>query len=357
MDYNITYRKKDKGIQVIISYKVNGKWKQKSKQGFKKKNDAKRAADKLLDDLKCNIENSLNTDYGNITFKDFTIMFLEHEILYKEPGTIRSYRFALNRFKELNDLELSKINTMQIQTCVDNMIKTGLASSTTKLYVSKLNTIFSNAIKPYNLIAKNPVDGIKILKSKKQEKIKALDKAKLKDLLGKINYKKYYIASLIAATCGLRIGEILGLTWADIDEINSTLTVNKQWKKLKSGNWGFGSVKSKNSNRVVPISPNTLKELKSFKKNSVTDIHNRIIVCADSINLSRGLRDCYKRNGYDISIHDLRHTYATMLIGNGVDFKTAAKLLGHTVEMTMKTYAHVNDDMINKATNLIEKIF
>ncbi len=158
----------------------------------------------------------------------------------------------------------------------------------------------------------------------------------MKDLLGKITYKKYYIASLIAATCGLRIGEILGLTWADIDEINSTLTVNKQWKKLKSGNWGFGSVKSKNSNRVVPISPNTLKELKSFKKNSVTDIHNRIIVCADSINLSRGLRDCYKRNGYNISIHDLRHTYATMLIGNGVDFKTAAKLLGHTVEMTMK---------------------
>ncbi len=142
----------------------------KKQTGIKKKNDAKRAADKLLDDLKCNIENSLNTDYGNITFKDFTIMFLEHEILYKEPGTIRSYRFALNRFKELNDLELNKINAMQIQTCVDNMIKTGLASSTTKLYVSKLNTIFSNAIKPYNLIAKNPVDGIKNFKKVKNKK-------------------------------------------------------------------------------------------------------------------------------------------------------------------------------------------
>ena len=63
------------------------------------------------------------------------------------------------------------------------------------------------------------------------------------------------------------------------------------------------------------------------------------------------------RQGYNISIHSLRHTYATLLIQNGVDFKTAAALLGHNVEMTMKIYSHVNNDMINNAKRVIEKIF
>ena len=58
-----------------------------------------------------------------------------------------------------------------------------------------------------------------------------------------------------------------------------------------------------------------------------------------------------------MSIHELRHTYATALISNGVDFKTVAKLMGHDIEQTMKTYSHVTDDMLNNATKLLSKIF
>ena len=57
--------------------------------------------------------------------------------------------------------------------------------------------------------------------------------------------------------------------------------------------------------------------------------------------------------GFNITIHSLRHTYATNLIANGLDFKTTAKLLGHTVEQTMKTYSHVNDDMMDNARKII----
>nr|WP_033051155.1 tyrosine-type recombinase/integrase [Clostridium botulinum] len=58
-----------------------------------------------------------------------------------------------------------------------------------------------------------------------------------------------------------------------------------------------------------------------------------------------------------ISLHELRHTYATLLISSGIDFKTVAKILGHDVEQTMRIYSHVNDDMMKKATNIIENIF
>ncbi|SFC21403.1 Phage integrase family protein [Clostridium uliginosum] len=64
----------------------------------------------------------------------------------------------------------------------------------------------------------------------------------------------------------------------------------------------------------------------------------------------------FKKLGFNITIHELRHTSATKLIV-GIDFKTAAKLLGHYVKETMKTYSHVNDDMMQRATDLIGKIF
>ena len=61
--------------------------------------------------------------------------------------------------------------------------------------------------------------------------------------------------------------------------------------------------------------------------------------------------------GYDVTVHELRHTFATILIQNNVDFKTAAKLLGHDVEQTMNTYSHVNDEMLERAKNVIQKFF
>lgn len=67
------------------------------------------------------------------------------------------------------------------------------------------------------------------------------------------------------------------------------------------------------------------------------------------------IRTKYNKLGYNISIHTFRHTYATNLIMNRLDFKTTARLMGHTVEMTMKTYSHVNDEMLIRATKIINE--
>lgn len=359
MEYNITYRQKDKGIQAIISYKIDGSWKQKSKQGFQKKADAKKWALNMADELKEEIalNKSLNLEYKELIFKDFIDMYKKHEILYKEYGTVRSTKFAVAKFTSLNDLTMNSITSLHIQSCVDAMVREGLNPSTIRLYVTKLTTIFNTAVQTFKIITSNPVNQIKVPEIKENNKQKALTKLELNNLLGKITYKKYWLTSLIAATCGLRLGEILGLQWNDIDFKGATLKIDKQWKQLSDGNWGFGTVKSNNSNRSVPIPRNTLIALKKYKKEFPTDLNNRVILYSDTVNLSREMKKNYIKAGYDITIHDLRHTYATMLISNGVDFKTAAKLLGHDIEQTMKTYSHVNDDMLDKATNIANSIF
>ncbi|UZW13238.1 site-specific integrase [Clostridium pasteurianum] len=359
MQYNITYREKDKGIQFIISYKDNaGKWKQKSKQGFKTKGAAKTAADKMLDALKEDIKKNINTDYENITFKEFKDIYMDHLALYKQHNTIIIYNQALKHFESLYDIKLNKINTMEIQMCVDEMVKSKLKYSTINTYVIRLNAIFNAAIKQYKAISSSPLDNVELKIDKEESNKKAITKEQFDMLISKTKNFKYKVIFLLAGTCGLRLGEILGLTWDCVDFKRAELTINKQWKNIAKGKTGFGELKSKNSYRTVPIPVKTvLPVLQEFKKNYPTDIHNRVITYKYIQGLSHLFKSHFKKCNLDISIHELRHTYATLLISNGTDFKTAAKLLGHDVEQTMRTYSHVTDDMKAKATDTINKIF
>ncbi|KEI16950.1 integrase [Clostridium novyi B str. ATCC 27606] len=357
MDYNITYRQKDKGWQFIISYKDNmGKWKQKSKQGFKTKKDAKPAAEKMLKELKNTTKNvPVNNDLIKVTFNQLTTIYLDHITLYKEYHTVKSYKNCFSKFKDLNNKRIKEIKKHDIQSIVDKLLKEHLKYSTVKKYVGILNMFFIYVKDDLNLIFELPTVNIKIPKEKEYSNKIALTKKQLNKLLKELQDNKYYMVAFIAANTGMRLGEVLGLTWDSIDFKRSSITVNKQWKVLRTRKSGFGSLKSKNSYRTIPLSPNTLKELKNYKKNNPTDINNRVTPFNAS-SIDKYLNPKLKELA-GITMHELRHTYATALISNGVDFKTAAKILGHTVEMTMKIYSHVTDDMMKKATIIIENIF
>lgn len=353
MQYNITYREKDKGIQFIISYKDSlGKWKQKSKQGFKTKREAKIAADVALSKLKQN--ENLSSEFEGITFGEFSKEYLEHTKLYREYKTIQSTQTVLNRFTELNDIELSKITNLHIQKIVDKLSIEGLNPNTIKYYLKKLTIIFNAAKNQYNIISTVPTKNIKTSKSKDINK-RALTESEVTKLLESLENTKYYLLIFIAVNTGMRLGEILGLTWNDIDFKNNIISVNKQWKKLKDGSWGFGELKTKNSNRLIPISKSVSKVLIKFK--NIINIDNRVVEFKKKDSVISVLNKLLKKQGYDITIHELRHTYATKLIANGLDFKTVANILGHDVKETIKTYSHVNDDMLSRAKNLIENIF
>lgn len=356
MDYNITWRKKDKGWQCIISYKDStGKWKQKSKQGFKTQKEGKFYIDKTVKELESTVKNCINIDDGKKTFKEVTDMFLDHINLYKEYYTVKSYRNCFSKFKLLNDKKIKDIQKYDIQNIMDSFIREGLKCISIETYLRRINVFFKYVRDDLNLIIELPTANIKIPKDKENINKKALNKKDLKTLLKNLKNNKFYIVAFIAANTGMRVGEILGLTWNDLDEINLSLNVNKQWKVLKDKKSNFGTLKSKNSYRDIPISANTLKELKNYKKNNPTDINNRIAP------FNRASIDKYLnpklRELAGISIHELRHTYATTLISNGIDFKTTAQILGHTVGMTMRTYSHVNNDMMKKASDTISKIF
>ncbi|MCR1952359.1 site-specific integrase [Clostridium sp. DSM 100503] len=355
MNYTITYRQKDKGWQFIISYKLNGKWKQKSKQGFKTKKEAKPFAEKTLKDLKKQLKNINSIQVESLTFKSLHYNFIEHIKLYKEFNTIKGYKNAYSCFSTLENYEVDNIKNIDIQKCIDNLIKKELKNATIKSYISRISLEFEYYIETYNPIYINPTKKLKLPINKNTTIKKALTKKELDHLLKKLKNNKFYIVAYIASNTGLRCGEILGLTWLDLDEKNLTLSINKQWKLLKNGYYGFGELKSKNSNRTIPVSKEFVKTLKEYKLLTPISFDNRIAPFNNS-SIEKYLNPKLKKYS-DISIHELRHTYATLLIHNGVDFKTIAKILGHDIKQTLDTYSHVTDDMMNLASKKIEKIF
>ncbi|WP_338630452.1 site-specific integrase [Clostridium baratii] len=362
MDYNITYREKNKGIQVIVSYKDNlGRWKQKSKQGFPNtregKKKAKQEADKILQKLKEDYKNFSYNEFTGITLGEFIEYHLKHMEIHLEANTVLSYRTGLKHFKPIFNLEMTKVRYIDIQECLDLLVKQGYKYTTLCNYLQKIKYIFNVAINKYDLPIKNPTTKLTIEKEKNPSTKRALTNSELEELLDKTTNIKYYTVIFLASRCGLRIGEILGLTWADIDFNNSTLSINKQWKLLKDNTFGFGNLKSKNSNRTIPLTPNMISELKQIKKYSVYNIDGRILDYTNTRIATTLINKYLKRKGLDISIHELRHTFATNLISNGIDFKTAAQILGHDVEQTMKVYSHVTDDMMKRASELMKNIF
>lgn len=360
IDYNVTYRKKNKGLQCIISYKdVNGKWRQKSKQGFKAQKDANPYIKKTVAELErafINKDSIISSDYDSITFKQLSDEFIEHEKLYKEYNTTRNHEIALKSFTVLNNRKVASLKKIDIRKCFDEIVGK-LKHSTLEKYLQVIKLLFAYYIDNYDNNFSIDLN-IKIPKDKVPTVKKALTKAELDKLLKskRLLKSRFYIVAYIAANTGLRCGEILGLTWNDIDETNLLINVNKQWKiNKKTNEYDFGELKNKKAYRKVPVSLSFIKELRRYKTTVPIDIQNRIAPF-NNVAINSSFNATLK-SICGVTIHELRHTYITLLIANGIDFKTVAKIAGHDIKQTLNTYSHVTDDMMKNASDTISKIF
>ena len=359
LQYNITYRQKDKGRQYIISYKVDSKWRQKAKQGYRTKQEAKKASDKALSELKeYLLENRvINHDYNNITFKEFYEIYNYDNKLYITASTAENLKYSVNNFKLIHDKKLKDITTSDIQVVIDNMYRENRKQTTVRSRLAYINILFNAAVNKYNIITESPAADVKLKKNIDKPERRALDKKEVDDLLEALKNDKlsYYIVALTASTTGMRIGEILGLTKGDIGE--DTINVNKQYKMIGDNVFGLGPLKSKNSNRIIPVPKTTIDAINSFMVLYSPAPDGRIFNFGVKRSFQTSLNRRLKELGFNVCMHELRHTYATNLIASGVDLKTAAYILGHDMKMTMNVYSHVNNSMLNDAKDKINNLF
>ncbi len=161
-------------------------------------------------------------------------------------------------------------------------------------------------------------------------------------------------ASLIMMFCGLRLGELIPLTWDDFDFANRVISVNKSVFRSSSNTYSVKNGTKNGKCRVVPIPENIINLLFDAMVSKKTEFV--ISKCDGEMHTPTSWQKLWKSYVKELSLntdiditfspHMLRHTYATMLYSAGVEVLTASKLLGHSkIEVTLDIYTHLQNDI------------
>lgn len=350
-------------VAVSLGYE-NGKKKILRKQGFKTKKDAEAWANEIL--------NQKNKGYvapvsNNILFSDFiNSWFNDYKINTISITTRDNYKSRINNhiIPKLGQYRLKEITNIIIQNFYNSLINEGMKPQSAKKIMEILNGCFKYA-KKNKLIYSLPTE---IEKLKKEDKeVEFWSNEDIKTFTKNFKDKYIYAPVFIDLMTGLRIGELCGLKWNDIDLENGFLKVTHQVIQDKETKELIYTdiLKTKTSYRKISIPPiliNYLAKLKADEKAKENDfvLLNREGKMCNPRNISmeftKNISKCKELK--KIVFHGLRHTHATILLLHGENIKVVSDRLGHKdITTTLNTYTHVMEEMKENTSNLLQDIF
>ena len=297
------------------------------------------------------------------------VWFENYAKLKVRPSSHQTYRgYIDNHIKpHVGSIPLSKLTSLDLQKLYKMLLSEGridrieaknqpkgLSAKT----VRNINQIISSALslaKEQKLISSNPAEACALPKVEHRE-MKTLPVEQLTSFLREAKETGVYEMYYIELATGLRRGELLGLKWDDIDMTNGTIRVQRQVARI-DGEIVEAPLKTKNSYRTVSIGDDAIEVLKEQRKTVGREIEyvfpspNGGPISPDSV--LNMLHRVLERAGLPkIRFHDLRHTFATLALQNGVDIKTVSGMLGHfSAGFTLDTYAHVTTSAQKEAAN------
>ena len=316
---------------------------------------------------------------GKYTVAEWLRLWFE---VYAKPNlrfsTAEYYRrgIELHTIPYIGEVKLNQLTTRQIQNLYRELQQNGrrraaqkskhpgLSSSTIRGVHTMLHSALDRAVKE-RLLIRNPADSCVVPKVQHQE-MKTLQPEDLKAYLDAAEKRGALAMFYLELVSGIRKGELVALQWTDLDVEQRTISVSKQATKDETGALVVTRPKTENSVRQISIPQEAVELLvKEHAKHpsnpwlfpssrtgsmyhpySVATLHQRI------------LRDAGLEH---LRFHDLRHTFATLALQNGVDIKTVSAMLGHyDAGFTLRTYTHTTrqkqDEAAQTMGNLMAQV-
>lgn len=272
------------------------------------------------------------------------------------------YRLLINYIKETDiiSIPLVDVEPLDVQKAI-NQLPLRLKASTRKAACRLLRSVFNQALE-WDIIKKNPFRGVKLPKVPHEERRFWTEK-EAAIFLTAVKGSRHYTILYVALATGLRINELLALTWDDLDLKKGCLKVSKNLISASNGDPVTGPPKTDGSNRTVWLDTGTVEVIKAHRKSQLQQRlnakkwlnHNLVFCRRDGGAVNYGIyRRIILAQQYlvpTIPVHALRHTHATFLLNQGVPELVIADRLGHVVGDKSKTilgmtahYSHVTDD-------------
>ena len=295
--------------------------------------------------------------------------------IYSKPNLRKSTQIQYKYFlmdivsPRIGQIPIENLTGLQLQRLYQDLRKDGkirkpgnfdpgLSAKTVRSIHMLLHCSFNQAVKE-GLIPKNPTDDCKPPKVERRE-MRVIQPDQISSYLRAAANHNVLPMFYLELTSGLRKGELLALLWSDLDVKQCSISITKTMSR-REGTVEVSPPKTKNSIRRIVISEQTVELLLEehshhpqnpymfpspvtgmmYDPDAVGRIHKKLLKEA-------GLEDC--------RFHDLRHTFATLALQNGVDIKTLSGILGHTSSgFTLDTYTHVTPKMQQDAANKIDQ--
>ena len=335
-------------------------------------NEANQKADEYINDIK----NGLVNNFENVTLNDMMHTWL-FDVLHNsskiKPSTFQRYESIYRKYikeSEIAGLKLVNITSLKMQQFYNTLSKT-YSYSQLKYLNSVLKTFFNWCIDS-SYILKNPclkvdIKGNKseVIQSKRNE-VEILTEEEINKIKSYIKGTDMELIILLDLATGLRQGELLALNWKDINLKNKTLTVNKSVKEVyiyedentKHIETIFQVPKTQNSFRTISIPDVLINVLKGLNKKDGLVFHDENGKPLRAKNISYQWTKILKKcNIPHKKFHAIRHTYASMLLKNGVDIETVAELMGHSAISITQIYLHSSNNQKQDAVNKLNYLF
>lgn len=293
-------------------------------------------------------------------FENIVEKWKENKQKYVKISSFCTYSLLIEKhilpyFKNKN-----KITEQDVERFIFQKISLGLSEKTVKDIFLVLKMILNFAFK--NKLLHRVFLDVKFPQCKQEKKLKVFSKQEHKRLLRfvKANFSFKNLGIYICLSTGLRIGEICGLKWGDIDIQEGVLKVSRTIQRVYIEKTSktqiiFTSPKTKSSQREVPLNRSLIQILRLMRKISNPDYF--VLTNSEKPLEPRNFRKYYnklleKLGLPKIPFHGLRHSFATRCIESRCDYKTVSVILGHSnITTTLNLYVHPNLEQKKKCIN------
>lgn len=293
------------------------------------------------------------------TINQITEEWKEEKKKYVKKSTYAAYQLLIQNHIKPYFGDLYEVNEEKVQQFVFDKLDAGLSEKTIRDIIIVLKMILKFGIKNgyleyVQIDAKFP--------SKQEKKdLDVLSKPDQKKFMEhlRINFTFKNLGIFICLSTGMRIGEICGLRWCDVDTAEGVIKVRHTLQRIyiiedetRHTELLLDTPKTANSVRDIPMSSELLKMLKSLNK----VVNENYYVISNDIKPiePRTYRNYYKKLCKQLDIpelkfHGLRHSFATRCIESKADYKTVSVLLGHSnISTTLNLYVHPNKEQKKK---------
>ena len=338
----------------LIQYRYTdwqGIRKKSTKRGF----NTKREAEEWLR----NFLMSQQADF-NMNFEEFLKLYYNDMEARLREHTMRTKKYIIDLKilpffgkKSINSITPADIRKWQNELIAQNYSQTYLRTIN-----NQLTAIFNYAVKYYDL-KNNPCRKAGSMGKNKADEMNFWTKEEFSKFIdGIMDKQRSYTAFMTLFWTGIRIGELLALTPADIDFEDKTISISKSYQRIDRKDV-ITPPKTPKSNRVITVPDFLLADLKDYM-NSIyclesTDRLFPVTKYYMEHEMQRGIKNSGVKR---IRIHDIRHSHCALLLEMGITPLEAAERLGHErVETTLNTYAHLYPNKQKHLSDKLEKIY